>query len=224
MRRRSVDLLVKGNKNQVDQRDKQLTAVATGLCSHAALVTSLQSCSERIWRGICSTPPAALQAGCTAGPAQKGTPKVCVCCWGSEEPNWAESNEMCHKCACQSASWDGCWINSNVPRIPAMGIFALCKERMSWPVVAPRSDWTPTVPQDQNQHTRDLAAKLTLQSDYLCGFAHGMKALTEYFGVITEHQKFQGQIIPLNGKKTYALRIVTANNKTVLFVKLTLHL
>lgn len=80
MRRRSVDLLVKGNKNQVDQRDKQLTAVATGLCSHAALVTSLQSCSERIWRGICSTPPAALQAGCTAGPAQKGTPKVCVCC------------------------------------------------------------------------------------------------------------------------------------------------
>lgn len=127
-----MDLSVKANKNQGDYREVFIQAAHSCcyrpvfICSSGNKLIVLFSPAEGFapllrqlfWLLYSTASTERDIQGLRAAQSQKS-------------PGGQESSAICHECACQSASWDGCWINSNVPRIPVMGIFALCKERMS---------------------------------------------------------------------------------------------
>lgn len=122
-------LPVKANKNQGDYREVFIQA-ARSCCYRSVFICSSDNnptvlFGKNLERALLHS-SGSSSGCCTPQQHRKGTSEVCVCCWVSEGPIWA--GKQCHNCACQSASRDGCWINSNVLSIPVMGTL-LCVKR-----------------------------------------------------------------------------------------------
>lgn len=201
-----MDLSVKANKKQGDYTEVLIQA-AHSCCYGSVLIWRsgnklIVLFRKNLERALFYS-SGSSSGCCTAQPAQKGISKACVLLslrraqLGKKAVQYVTSVPVSLLHGMDAGSTPTSLGFQSWAYLQTEG---MCKQRMSWPVAAPRSDCTCTLPQDQNHHKRDLAAKITLQSSLPLCFCP-WNASIEYFGVITEHQKLQGQIIALNGKR-----------------------